>query len=235
MAEKNVHSGHRQRLKDRFVKEGLSNFNEINALELLLFYCVPRRDTNDLAHRLLEHFGSFDKVIDATPEQLEQVEGVGSQISTFIHLLPDLAKYYHNIKKKRRDTIMTNVGDCGDYMLPMFMNQRNEVVYLLCMDAKRKVLSCDFIGEGSVNSANVPVRRIVETALNAGASVVVIGHNHPSGLALPSGEDVQTTKLLARALRTVDVILFDHLVFADNEFVSLVQSGYYDPERDAVI
>lgn len=235
MVEKNMHNGHRRRLKDRFMKEGLSGFNEINALELLLFYCVPRRDTNDLAHRLLDHFGSLDKVIDATPEQLEQVEGIGPQISTFIHLLPDLARYYYNIKKKRKDTIMTNVNDCGEYMLPMFMNQRNEVVYLLCMDAKRKVLSCDFIGEGSVNSANVPVRRIVEMALNAGASVVVIGHNHPSGLALPSGEDVQTTKLLSRALRTVDVILFDHLVFADNEFVSLAQSGYYDPERDACI
>lgn len=235
MAEKNIHSGHRQRLKDRFMQEGLFGFNEINALELLLFYCVPRRDTNDLAHRLLDHFGSFDKVIDATPEQLEQVDGVGPQVSTFLHLLPESARYYYNVKKKRKDTIMTNVNDCGEFMQPMFMNRRNEVVYLLCMDAKRKVLSCDFIGEGSVNSANVPVRRIVETALGAGASVVVIGHNHPSGLALPSGEDVQTTKLLARALRTVDVILFDHLVFADNEFVSLVQSGYFDPERDASI
>lgn len=235
MDPKNIHSGHRQRLKERFLKEGLAGFNEINALELLLFYCVPRKDTNDLAHRLLNHFGSFDKVIDATQEQLEQVDGVGPQISAFLSMLPQLSRYYHNIKKNRKDAIMTNINDCGDFMLPKFMNQRNEMVYLLCMDAKRKVLSCDFIGEGSVNSANVPVRRIVETALNAGASVAVIAHNHPSGLALPSGEDVQTTKLLARALRTVDVILSDHLVFADNEFVSLAQSGYYDPERDTLI
>ncbi len=235
MDPKNIHSGHRQRLKERFLKEGLAGFNEINALELLLFYCVPRKDTNDLAHRLLNHFGSFDKVIDATQEQLEQVDGVGPQISAFLSMLPQLFRYYHNIKRNRKDAIMTNINDCGDFMLPKFMNQRNEMVYLLCMDAKRKVLSCDFIGEGSVNSANVPVRRIVETALNAGASVAVIAHNHPSGLALPSGEDVQTTKLLARALRTVDVILSDHLVFADNEFVSLAQSGYYDPERDTLI
>lgn len=235
MDPKNIHSGHRQRLKERFLKEGLAGFNEINALELLLFYCVPRKDTNDLAHRLLNHFGSFDKVIDATQEQLEQVDGVGPQVSAFLSMLPQLSRYYHNIKKNRKDAIMTNINDCGDFMLPKFMNQRNEMVYLLCMDAKRKVLSCDFIGEGSVNSANVPVRRIVETALNAGASVAVIAHNHPSGLALPSGEDVQTTKLLARALRTVDVILSDHLVFADNEFVSLAQSGYYDPERDTLI
>ena len=235
MDPKNIHSGHRQRLKERFLKEGLAGFNEINALELLLFYCVPRKDTNDLAHRLLNHFGSFDKVIDATQEQLEQVDGVGPQVSAFLSMLPQLSRYYHNIKKNRKDAIMSNINDCGDFMLPKFMNQRNEMVYLLCMDAKRKVLSCDFIGEGSVNSANVPVRRIVETALNAGASVAVIAHNHPSGLALPSGEDVQTTKLLARALRTVDVILSDHLVFADNEFVSLAQSGYYDPERDTLI
>ena len=231
----NVHIGHRQRLRERAVSEGLDAFNPHQILELLLFYCVPRKDTNDLAHRLLNHFGSFDKVIDATQEQLEQVDGVGPQVSAFLSMLPQLSRYYHNIKKNRKDAIMTNINDCGDFMLPKFMNQRNEMVYLLCMDAKRKVLSCDFIGEGSVNSANVPVRRIVETALNAGASVAVIAHNHPSGLALPSGEDVQTTKLLARALRTVDVILSDHLVFADNEFVSLAQSGYYDPERDTLI
>ncbi len=234
MDEKNVHQGHRQRLKDRFLKDGLAGFNEINVLELLLFYCIPRQDTNELAHKLLDRFGSLDKVMEASVQELETVEGIGSHISTFFQLLPEVSRYYHRLRASRTE-VMDTIHDCGEYMLPRFMDQKNEMVYLLCMDAKRKVLSCDFIGEGSVNSASVPIRRIVETALRAGASVVVLGHNHPSGLALPSGEDVHTTKMLAKGLCAVDIILFDHLVFADDEYVSMAQSGYYDPNRDAVI
>lgn len=233
MDEKNVHHGHRQRLKNRFINEGLAGFNEINVVELLLFYCVPRQDTNVLAHRLLDAFGSLDKLMEASAEELERVEGIGSHISTFFQLLPQVSRYYHRLRASRTE-VMETIDDCGEYMLPLFMDQKNEMVYLLCMDAKRKVLSCDFIGEGSVNSASVPIRRIVEMALKAGASVVVLGHNHPSGLALPSGEDVETTKHLAKGLRAVDIILFDHLVFADDEYVSMVQSGYYDPSRDTL-
>ena len=104
------------------------------------------------------------------------------------------------------------------------------MVFLLCLDAKCKVLACKEVGEGSVNSAAVPIRRIVEMALGANASTVVLAHNHPSGVALPSEEDRFTTHRLAMALRAVEIELTDHLVFADGDYVSLVHSGYYDPQ-----
>ena len=100
---------------------------------------------------------------------------------------------------------------------------------MLCMDAKCKVLACKQVGEGSVNSAGVPIRRVVETALSANATMVVLAHNHPSGLALPSADDIQTTKRLAVALDTVEITLIDHLVFSDDDYVSMAQSGYYKP------
>ena len=110
--------------------------------------------------------------------------------------------------------------------MPRFFGRKVETVFLLCLDAKCKVLCCKEVGEGSVNSAGISIRRIVETALGANATSVVLAHNHPSGMALPSAEDIQTTRRVAAALNTVDILLADHIVVADDDFVSMVQSGY---------
>ena len=111
--------------------------------------------------------------------------------------------------------------------MPFFHGRRNETVFLLCLDAKCKVISCREVGEGSVNSAAIPVRKIVEMALAANATTAVLAHNHPSGLALPSIEDIQATKRIAKALYSVEVILADHVIVSDDDFVSLVESGHY--------
>lgn len=223
-----LHDGHRDRLRKRYLEEGLDHFTEVQVLELMLFYSIPRKDTNELAHRLLDRFGSLSQVLDTRPEDLMQVEGIGENAALFISLFPSVARYY-DTNQAQRMTILKDVDECGQYLLGYFKNRTNETVFLLCLDAKRKVLCCQMVGEGSVNSAGVPIRRIVEMALAANATTVVLAHNHPSGLALPSREDVMTTRRLAAALDGVDVILADHLVIADGEFVSMVQSGYYRP------
>jgi len=225
-----IHDGHRQRLKSLFRQEGLDNFSEINVLEMLLFYCIPRQNTNPLAHTLLEHFGSLPKVMEASPEELEKVPGVGEHIATFLPLVAAAGRYYQSCKQKNVK-ILNSINDCGNYLMPLFHGRRNETVFLLCLDAKGKVLACKMIGEGSVNSAGVPIRRVVEAALAHNSSAVVLAHNHPSGLALPSVEDTETTRILARALQAVEIVLTDHLIVADNDFVSMVQSGLYNPSN----
>lgn len=223
-----LHDGHRDRLRKRYMAEGLDHFTEVQVLELMLFYCIPRKDTNELAHRLLERFGSLSQVLDTRQEDLMQVEGIGENAALFLSLFPSVARYY-DTNQASRVTILKDVDECGKYLLGYFKNRINETVFLLCLDAKRKVLCCQMVGEGSVNSAGVPIRRVVEMALAANATTVVLAHNHPSGLALPSREDVMTTRRLAAALDGVDVILADHLVIADGDYVSMVQSGYYRP------
>lgn len=223
-----IHKGHRQRLKERFCQEGLDGFNEVNALELLLFYCVPRSDTNPLAHRLIEHFGSFSAVLDASIEELEAVEGVGHNISTFLSFIPQVERYYNDNKNKNVKAL-TSTAQCVDYLRPKFINRKNEMVYMICLDAKCKVLACKKLGEGSVNSAGVPIRRIVDAALKVNASAVILAHNHPGGLAMPSNDDRIVTERVAQALAGVDIILSDHLVFADGDCVSMVASGAYRP------
>ena len=221
-----IHDGHRQRLKERFLREGLDQFDELYVLELLLFYCIPRKDTNPIAHALLNHFGSLTSVLEASPEELEQVPGITKNASTFLSLIPQVGRYYQ-IKRAQPGDILCTIEQCGNYLVPYFYGRENETVFLLCLDAKCKVLACKLIGEGSVNSANIPIRRVVEMALNANATTVVLAHNHPSGLALPSADDIQTTLRLARAMDAVEITLADHIVVADNDFVSMTQSGYY--------
>lgn len=223
------HSSHRIRLRERFCREGLENFNDINALELLLFYCIPRKDTNPIAHELIDHFGNLNNVINAKPQELKKIKGVGENTVTYLSLLSQLERYCR-VQQKGDNLVMETVDDCGAYLLPRFHGLQNETVFLLCLDAKSKIICCRKVGEGSVNSAGIPIRRIVEIALDANATSVVLAHNHPGGLAVPSVEDIQTTRRVAEALAPVDVILADHIVVAGEEFVSMVQSRYYTPD-----
>ena len=229
-----IHDGHRQRLRERFLREGLDNFDELQVLELLLFYCVPRQDTNPIAHALLERFGSLAQVMEADPAELRKVPGVGDNAATFLALVMSASRYYQ-VNKASSAVILPTIEQCGKYLLHRFHGRRNETVFLLCLDAKCKVLCCKEVGEGSVNSAAVPIRRIVEIALGANATSVILAHNHPSGLAIPSGEDVQTTRRLAAALDAVEIVLSDHIVVAEDDFVSMVQSGVYHPDRCRVL
>jgi DNA repair protein RadC len=220
-----THDGHRSRLKELFLEEGLDHFSHYQVLELLLFYCIPRKDTNPIAHALLDRFGSIQQVLEAPVEELKKVEGVGEYAATFLHLLTAVGRYYL-VKRNEQVSVLTTIEDCANYLLPYFYGRRNETVFLLCLDAKCKVLRCREVGEGSVNSAGISIRKIVETALGVNATSVVLAHNHPSGVAVPSADDIQTTKRIAAALAAVEIHLVDHIVVADDDYVSLAQSGH---------
>ena len=220
-----IHEGHRQRLKQRFLEEGLENFTDIQVLELLLFFSVPRQDTNPIAHALLDHFGSLYQVLEAPVEELRKVKGVGEQSALLLSLMNDVARYYQ-VDRTMREKILPTVQACGEYLVPFFHGEHEEVVYLLCLDAKCKALDCVLIHRGGVNVASIAARKVVKTALDANATSVVLAHNHPSGIAVPSSEDVQTTCRVAMALNAVEIQLVDHIVVADGDYVSMVQSGY---------
>lgn len=225
MENASVHRGHRERLKQRFLEEGLDNFTDIQVLELLLFYSIPQRDTNPIAHALLDHFGGLSQVLEASVEELKKVPGISDHSATLLSLVTQIARYYQ-VDCAQRVECLTSLDACGAYLVPYFFGRSKETVFLLCLDAKCKVLCCREVGEGSVNSASISVRKIVETALGANATTVVLAHNHPSGVALPSEEDVQTTWRIAAALNAVEIHLADHIVVADGDYVSMAQSGY---------
>ena len=229
-----IHIGHRQRLKDRFRAEGLDHFSERHVLELLLFYAIPRQDTAPLAQELLDRFGTLAQVLEAPVTELEKVPGVGPNVSTLLALSTAVSRYYL-VQRTAQATVLNTTEGCCAFLQQHFHGRRNETVFMLCLDAKCKLLCCKEVGEGSVNSANVPIRRVVELALAVNATTVILAHNHPSGIAVPSGDDVLTTKRLAAALDAVEICLADHIVVADDDYVSMVQSGLYRPGQCRVI
>lgn len=219
-----IHDGHRARLRASFLEHGLQSMNDINALELLLFYALPRRDTNETAHLLLERFGSLDGVFSAPIEELCEVEGVGEYVASLITLIPEIMKKARLSKVREIKQIKCS-EDAGEYLLPYFMNEQDEVVYMLCLDAKRVVICCTEMGRGVVNTVDANIRRMAEKALKVKACSVIIAHNHPDGIAIPSREDDVFTKCLYDALETVGIRLEDHIIVADEDYISVADSG----------
>ena len=225
----NIHSEHRQRVKNRFRNEGLDHFEELHALELLLFYALPRIDTNPIAHDLLNHFGNLRNVLEAPVEQLMAIKGLGEHAAILLSLVRGLSQKY--MISGDSAAPLNTLEDCGNYLINRFIGQRNEVVMLLCLDAKRAPLCCRIVSEGRVNPAEISPRKVVEAALSVNATSVILAHNHPSGSAVPSMPDIVTTRRMGAALSAVDIVLEDHFVVADRDYVSLRQSNYYDPEQ----
>ena len=219
-----VHEGHRSRMKARYRDHGLDNFNDVNVLELLLFYAIPRKDTNELAHALLDHFGSLDKVFEASVPELESVPGIGESAALLISLVPQLTRRYMMAKGSCTSTIASSV-DAGNYLVPRLMFEKDEKALLLCLDAKKSVISCDSLGSGAVNAVNISVRKVVEIAVRNRASSVILAHNHPGGVALPSREDERITFEIASALKLVGIPLDDHIIVAGDDYVSFADSG----------
>ena len=140
-----------------------------------------------------------------------------------LRLLPGLCRRYYS--EQQNHVILDSSEKCGAYLTPRFIGRRVETVFLVCTDAKCRVLGCQLLHAGSVNSAEVNSRKVVETALRFNAAAAVLAHNHPGGMALPSQEDLSTTQRLQQALAAVGVRLLDHIIVADGDFVSLADSG----------
>ena len=220
-----IHDGHREKMRQRFLKSGLVSFADHEALELLLYYAIPRRDTNPIAHALMERYGSLSAVLTAPVEDLKKVEGVGESAAILLKLAPLLYRKA-KLSDAEQETVLSSVDRVGAYLLERFAGEKNEMVYQLCLDRKGKLLACKRLGEGGVASADLDIRRLVENALLTGASSVVLAHNHPSGVALPSRDDYAATDRAKTALAVVGVVLTDHIIVADGDFVSMSDSGY---------
>ncbi len=219
------HEGHRQRMKERFLQDGLAHFSGHEVLELLLFYALPYRNTNDLGHRLEQSFGSLSKVLEADYRDLLKVEGVTPHVATLIAFCGQLARRYQR-EQYAMGTVLYDAPAMGQYLLPWFSGMKDESVVLMSMDNRYKVLNTTRVFEGSVNSTQFSLRGAVHQVLRDNATLVVMAHNHPNGHALPSNADLDTTERFAKVLRELNVRLIDHLIISDDDFVSFKDSGF---------
>lgn len=220
-----IHDGHRKRMKNRFLKYGLDNFDDHAVLELLLYYALPRGDVNPIAHELINRFGSLDAVLDAPMSDLIQIPGVGENAAALIKIIPQVCRRYLE-SRVSLDRIIDSSEKAGEFVKPYFYGKREETVFVVGLDAKCKVIAHKQLGEGDVTATLISVRKVVEFALTYNAAYIVLAHNHPSGVALPSSDDVLSTKKVQEALLNVGVKLFDHVIVADDDFVSMRDCGY---------
>ena len=221
MAEKKraIHGGHRERVKEEFLARGVEGWSDHRVLELLLFYALPRGDVNPLAHELIDRFGSLDRVLDALPEELMKVKGLGEHAVTLLKLVPAVTGRYLE-GRTGPGSIIRTAEEAGQALAPYFYGARNEMVYILCLDAKEKLVGARKISEGNNTNSDVTIRRVAEECLALQASSCYLAHNHVSGIALPSPEDMNATAVVREALRPLGVEVLDHLVFVDWDFVS---------------
>ena len=212
------------RLTRRFLLRDTDTLTDAELLELLLRFSTD--DAQVLTERILALYPNIAAVIEADADALRVIEGMDEQSMLLLRLVPELHRRYF-LSRSQGESRLLSGTDFGRFLLPYFYGARDEMVYLLLLDAAGKVLNCRLIGHGSVNSANVPMRRLVLEALTANATGVVLAHNHPSGVALPSKEDINLTMRLRAALDALEILLLDHIVIADDDFVSMRESGYF--------
>ena len=211
-APKNPHEKHRERVRENFMKNGLETFQPHNMLELLLFYSIPVKDTNEIAHNLINRFGSLSQVFDADYENLLEVDGVGERSAMLIKLMPELFREYEKNKLNDKDVHLNSSELVAEYMSRYFKGLTEERLYLLCLDNNCKVLSKDLISEGNVNATMINNRKIVESAIFSKAASVILIHNHPSGVTAPSKNDINVTIDMADMLKSVGIRFNDHII-----------------------
>lgn len=215
-----LHEGHRERIKKKYLLDGIDKFNIHEILELVLYYAIPRKNTNDIAHFLLNKFGSLSAVFDAPINLLKEVDGVGESAAIFIKLIPDLTRAYMD-SKASESVRMLSIKDACDKLALQFLGRSEEVVALMLLDAKYKLLYCGVINKGTVNSVDLYSRKVVELIVMYNASAGIIGHNHPSGLAFPSKDDIISTEKIKLIFKNMGIKFLDHIIVADGDYVSL--------------
>lgn len=237
--EKGLHEGHRDRMRERFLASGPDGFADHELLEMLLYYAIPRRDTNEIAHQLIEECGSLSAVLEAPLERLSRVPFVKGNAAIYIKLLAELSRRYAADKLLPEKNPMQTVYDTAEkvtsVLFPRFLGQTKEIMYAMLFDSGMHMVDLFMLGEGSINSVSVTVRAVAERAYQRNAAAVILAHNHPGGVAIPSNEDSHMTRDLNIALDVMGIILVEHFIFAENTYYPIMAyAGDVPQDRFAV-
>lgn len=222
--EKHPHVGHRQRLKDKFLRNGFDNLPPHEIMEFLLMYSVPQGDVNPLAHRLIDKFGSLHGVVDATYEELMKVDGVGSHTATYLIMLQRFVKAYM-LDYQAKPRGFAGTDDIIEYLKPYFIGKKEENVYAVYLDSSFNLLACEQLAKGTFHSVAIQPALLLPTISRVSATGIVLAHNHLSDL-IPSTQDIIATQTFIKALKPFDIKIHDHIIFCKNKAFSLVKGGY---------
>lgn len=218
-----VHQGHRARVKEKFLDNGFHGMHPHEILEFLLFFSIPRGDTNPIAHELIATFGSITEVFDAPIEELIKIKGIGESSAILIKSVPQFAREY--AQGQNLNNRITTTYEAGNHLVPKFIGRTKETFFVTMLDNKSHIIKDVLVSEGTVNQVSVNVRKVVELSIKYQAVKVVMAHNHPKGFAFPSTSDEYTTYKIRDALNLIGIELFDHLIVVEDDYVSMRDSG----------
>lgn len=219
-----IHNGHRDRVKNKFLTEGIDHFDPHVVLELLLYYAIPLKDTNSIGHALMQKFGSLSAVFDAPFEELVKIDGIGKSAATLIKLIPQVCRRYQENLDRDKNWIFS-YEEAGKLLIHKFIGRSSEVIILMLLDSKNCMVFCGVISEGTATTANIYVKKIVRLAVQYDAVYAILSHNHPSGSCIPSKQDLDCTQWIYEALQTIEVKLIDHIIVSGRDFLSMAKSG----------
>ena len=226
------HDGHRRRMREQLAGQDFDAINDLSALEALLFYALPRKDTRPIAQALLQYFGSFSGVLDAPDSELMKVPGIGENSAALIKLSLNL---YHKYLASRAslDNTINTTQKAAEYLMPFYFGRREETAYIICLDSKLRILGCRCIGEGNPRHVVLSPRKAAEAVISTGATCAILSHNHPSEVSLSSIDDRTVTEQIYFLLRMLDVELVDHIIMTSSDFTSLAEDGWFSTIRGA--
>ncbi|MEG1706107.1 MAG: JAB domain-containing protein [Clostridia bacterium] len=218
-----LHEGHRERLRARAVAEGLSNFQEHEILELVLFQSIPFKDTNEIAHALISKFGSFANVLDAPISELIKINGVSTITATNLSLYKQIFSYYK--QSKNTSFRLKSLSEIITFAKDLLNGLAFETLYVVAVDSKNNYIGKSVFTSNLPSKIHISAQQIVETALQFHAAGIILFHAHPSGLAEPSPSDLLFTQTVYNTLKGIDIALLEHIIVAKDDFYSFYQNN----------
>lgn len=219
-----LHLGHRERLRKKLFKNGIEFLEPHEIIEILLFYSIPVKNTNDIAHKLIDKYKTIANVLDANPKDLCKIKGIGEQSAMLLNIIPQISRIYLKDKLKEKESIDSSIK-AGNHCLNLFHGKNYEEFYLICLNSQNKINYCGVIHTGTVNQSVIYPRVVVEAALRYNAVSVIFSHNHPGGTLRPSNSDIQLTKKLKEAFDIIEIKVIDHIVVAGDKYYSFAENN----------
>jgi DNA repair protein RadC len=218
------HRGHRERVRNRFIECGLDSFEPHQIIEMILFYSIPIKDTNEIAHMLLDKYGSISGIFEADINDLIENGNINKNTAVLLNLIPALSRKYFTDKTKEK--IKLNSSEkAGNYMISLFSGRVYEVFYCICLDSQNRINYSALLNQGTINEAPVYPRIVVETALRHKADSIILAHNHPGGSLRASNSDIETTKRIKNAVESIGIKVRDHIIVAGDKYLSFADEG----------
>ncbi len=231
-SKENLHKDHRQRMRLRFLKEGLENFQPHEVLELLLFYAIPQQDTNPIGHRLINRFGCISVSLDADIAYLQEVDGLGEYSATLLKLIPEISAYYQK-DKNRPGQRFASIDEIARFCICRYLPETKEKLSVVMLDSSMRLLGIETLSEGATDKVNFDMWKLVELIFSHHCSDIILVHNHLNGDVTPSDIDISLTNLVSETLGRLNINLVDHIIITQDRYLPITMARGYIAAKEA--